>query len=79
MDDIHLLGLEVDILLVKPNDYVDPYGTLNNRHKILFRLSLLGSSETLWFWHDCVAKLFSYLLNSMMMLYLGINQLVSNI
>ena len=35
--------------LVKPTDYVDPYGALNHLHKIPYHLSLLGSSETLQF------------------------------
>ena len=35
------------VLLVKPTDYVDPYGALSHFHKIPYHLSLLGSSETL--------------------------------
>ena len=33
--------------LVKPTDFVDPYGAKNHLHKITFDLSLLGPSETL--------------------------------
>ena len=40
-------------ILVKPTDYVDPYGALNHLHKIL-----LGSSETLLFRCYWVTKFF---------------------
>ena len=40
-------GMHALIVLVKPTDYVDPYGALNHFHKIPYHLSLLGSSETL--------------------------------
>ena len=34
------------VLLVKPTNYVDPYGALTHLHKIPYHLSLLGSCET---------------------------------
>ena len=50
--DFHSLYILVYVqaalrILVKPTDYVDPYGTLNHLHKIPFHLSPLGPSETL--------------------------------
>ena len=39
--------ISIIIRLVKPTNYVDPFGTLHHLHKIPFHLSLLGSSETL--------------------------------
>ena len=44
------------VTLVKPTDCVAPCGTLNHLHKITFHLSLLGSSENIYFGCDCVTN-----------------------